>query len=60
VINKDGEIVGLIFDGNRQSLGGDFGFDPAVNRAIAVNVGLLREALSKVYRAERVVRELSQ
>jgi hypothetical protein len=60
VINKDGEIVGLIFDGNIQSLGGDFGFDPAVNRAVAVNVGALREGLAKVYHADRIVAELAQ
>lgn len=59
VINKAGEIVGLIFDGNIQSLGGDFGYDPAVNRAVAVNVGALREALKKVYRADRIVAELA-
>ncbi len=59
VINKAGEIVGLIFDGNIQSLGGDFGFDPAVNRAVAVNVGALREALTKVYHADRIAAELA-
>ncbi len=58
VINKAGEIVGLIFDGNIQSLGGDFGFDPAVNRAVAVNAGALREALTKVYHADRIAAEL--
>jgi len=58
VINKDGEIVGLIFDGNQQSLGGDFGFDAAANRAVAVNAGALREALAKVYHADRLVAEL--
>ncbi len=58
VLNKAGEIVGLIFDGNIQSLGGDFGFDPAVNRAVAVNVGALREALTKVYHADRIAAEL--
>ncbi|HZV21475.1 MAG TPA: S46 family peptidase, partial [Hyphomicrobiales bacterium] len=60
VIGKDGKVVGLIFDGNRQSLGGDFGFDAAVNRAVAVNVGALREALAKVYHADRLVRELER
>ncbi len=60
MINKNGEIVGLIFDGNRQSLGGNFGFDAAVNRAVAVNVGALREALSKVYHADRLMAELAQ
>jgi hypothetical protein len=60
VINKGGEVVGLIFDGNIQSLGGDFGFDPAVNRAVAVNVGALREGLAKVYHADRLVAELAE
>ena len=58
VINKAGEVVGLIFDGNIQSLGGDFGFDRPANRAVAVNVGALREALAKVYKADRIVKEL--
>jgi hypothetical protein len=60
VVNKAGEVVGLIFDGNIQSLGGDFGFDLAVNRAVAVNVGALREALAKVYHADRIVEELAK
>jgi hypothetical protein len=60
VINQAGEVVGLIFDGNIQSLGGDFGFDPSVNRAVAVNVGALREALTKVYHAERILDELAR
>jgi Peptidase S46 len=42
-----------------QSLGGDYGYNAAVNRTIAVNVGAIREALSKVYRADRLVRELA-
>jgi Peptidase S46 len=59
VINKDAEIVGLIFDGNIYSLGGDYGFDAALNRSVAVSVGALREALIKVYRAKRIAEELS-
>ena len=60
VINKNAEVVGLIFDGNIQSLGGDFGYDGAVNRAVAVNSGALKEALAKIYHADRVVTELSR
>jgi hypothetical protein len=59
VVNKAGEVVGLVFDGNIQSLGGDFGYDGAVNRAVAVTVGILREGLAKVYHADRIVEELS-
>jgi hypothetical protein len=52
-------VVGLYFDGNIQSLGGNFGFDPAVNRAVAVDTGAIREALTKIYRADRIVGELN-
>jgi len=60
VINRDAEVVGLIFDGNIQSLGGDFGFDPEQNRAVSVAVGALREALARVYHADRIVDELTR
>jgi V8-like Glu-specific endopeptidase len=58
VVNKAGEIIGLIFDGNTQSLGGDYGYDESANRAIAVHSAALIEALDKVYGAKRVVAEL--
>jgi hypothetical protein len=60
VIGKDGDAVGLIFDGNIQSLGGDFGYDGSVNRAVAVDTTALTEALSKIYHADRLVKELQQ
>ncbi len=60
VINKAGEVVGLIFDGNIQSLGGDYGYDGTANRAISVSVGAMREALTKVYHADRIVNELAK
>jgi hypothetical protein len=60
VINKAAEVVGLIFDGNIESLGGEFGFDPQENRAVAVAVGALREALAKIYHADRLVAELGE
>ena len=58
VVNRNGEIVGLVFDGNIQSLGGDYGFDDRVNRTVAVHSGALIEALQKVYGADRLVKEL--
>ncbi len=59
VINRNAEIVGLIFDGNIQSLGGDYAFDESVNRAVAVTSQGLLEALSKIYGATRIVGEIS-
>jgi V8-like Glu-specific endopeptidase len=58
VINKDGEVIGLIFDGNIHSLGGDYGFDESLNRAVAVHSAALIESLDKVYGAKRIVDEL--
>jgi len=60
VINKEGEVVGLIFDGNIHSLGGDYYFDPAKNRAVAVDSAALIEALDKIYGAARLRDELKK
>ena len=58
VFNKDLQVVGLIFDGNIQSLGGENGFDPAVNRAVSVCSPALLESLDRIYGAKRIVAEL--
>jgi hypothetical protein len=60
VIGRDGNAIGLIFDGNIQSLGGDFGYDGSVNRAVAVDTAALMEALTKIYHADRLAKELSR
>jgi peptidase S46-like protein len=59
MINRAGEIVGLIFDGNIHSLGGAFWFDPRTNRAVAVHSGAILESLAKVYGASDLVREIT-
>jgi hypothetical protein len=59
VIGRNGEAIGLIFDGNLQSLGGDFGYDGSQNRAIAVDVTGITEALKHIYHADRLVKELT-
>ena len=58
VVNRDGEIVGLIFDGNIESLVGDFVYDSYQNRAVAVHTGGMTEALRKLYGAQKLVDEL--
>ncbi len=60
VINRQGEVVGLVFDGNIQSLGGAFWFEESVNRAVAVATPAILEALDKVYAIPRIVRELTR
>ena len=59
VINAKGELVGLIFDGNIQSLPGYFVYDAAVNRAVSVDARGILEALRVVYKAEALVKELA-
>jgi hypothetical protein len=59
VIGRGGEVIGLIFDGNIQSLGGDYGYDGSVNRAVAVDVTGITEALKNIYHADRLVKELT-
>lgn len=59
VINKDAEIIGLIFDGNIQSLGGDYGYDESVNRAVSVSSAALLESLKSIYSADRIVTEIT-
>jgi hypothetical protein len=58
VFNRKMELVGLVFDGNLQSLGGAFWFDESVNRTVAVSSAAILETLKKVYGADRVVKEL--
>ena len=59
MIDRDGRIVGLIFDGNIHSIGGDYWFDPAKNRSVAVDGRGIREALRSVYQADRVLQEIA-
>ena len=58
LVNRKGEVAGLIFDGNIHSLGGDYGYDPALNRTVAVDSAGLLEAMDKIYGAGRLVKEL--
>lgn len=38
VMNGKGEVIGLAFDGNYEGLGGDYAFEPALNRTLAVDI----------------------
>jgi len=58
LIDQDAKVIGLIFDGNIFSLGGDYGYDAKQNRAVAVDSHALLEGLRKVYHLNRVVDEI--
>jgi hypothetical protein len=58
VIDRKGELVGIIFDGNIHSLVLDFGYDDKQARAVAVDARGIAEALRSVYQARNVLSEL--
>lgn len=58
VVNRDGELVGLIFDGNIESMAGDFVYDGTKNRAVAVHSAGMIEGLRKLYGADALADEL--
>ena len=59
VVNKKGELVGLIFDMNIQALPGYFTYDESINRAVSVDSRAILESLKKVYKADALVNELA-
>ncbi|MGB6746263.1 MAG: S46 family peptidase [Terracidiphilus sp.] len=58
VIDREGELVGMIFDGNIESLAGDFVYNGEKNRAVAVDAAGMIEALRKIYGAGALADEL--
>jgi hypothetical protein len=59
VVNREGEVVGLIFDGNIQSLVLDFEFTEKQARAVAVHSRGIIEALRKIYGADNLADEMT-
>jgi hypothetical protein len=57
-VNAKGEIVGIVFDGNIQSLPNDFQYTETQARAIHVSSQAIFEALRKVYGADRLLDEI--
>ena len=58
VINRRAELVGLVFDGNIQSLVGNFIYDERQNRTVSVHPRVMIDALRKVYGADALAAEL--
>jgi len=58
VLDRAGTVIGAAFDGNIHSLGGNYGFDPALNRTIVVSSAAIEEALEHIYPAPTLLAEL--
>lgn len=60
VLNLDGHVVGLAFDGNIHSTGGSFGFDPELNRTVSLSSQMIVAALRGIYGANALADELTR
>jgi len=58
VINKNAEVVGLAFDGNIESLPGQFIFTTETNRTVSVHSAGIKEAVKDLYQFKRLSKEL--
>jgi len=57
-VNKEGEVVGIIFDGNIESLPGNFAYSDVESRAVSVDSRGIQEALRNIYGADALADEL--
>ena len=60
VINRQAEFVGIIFDGNIQSLTSNYLYTDEVSRAVSVSASAIRAAMREVYGAEKYANELGR
>ena len=58
LVNREGELVGVLFDGNLEELGNRFAYSDTVARSLAVDMRAMVEALDKVYGARGLLREI--
>lgn len=58
VLDKAGTVIGAAFDGNIHSLGGNYGYDPALNRTVVVSAAALTEAMRSIYPSPALLAEL--
>jgi len=59
VLDQELELVGVVFDGNIESLPGDYIYLPELNRSVAVDIRAILAALDHVYDMDRLVLELT-
>ncbi len=59
IVNRKGEVIGLAFDGNIESLPGRYYFDGRANRTLSVDTRAILEVLTNVFNAPHLVKELT-
>ena len=59
VLDGEGKLVGLAFDGNWESVSSNWVFDPAMTRMIAVDGRYLRWVMQEVYPAPQLLKEMN-
>jgi hypothetical protein len=59
VVNRAGEFVGIVFDGNIHSLAWDYFYTDERGRAVSVDARAIVEALRSVFDAGEIVAELT-
>jgi hypothetical protein len=59
LINKAGEVVGIVFDGNIESLAWNFEYSDKVARAVEVDSRAIVESLKQIYHADTLVNEIT-
>ena len=59
VMNDNGELIGIAFDGNWESLSGDINFDDNLQRCIAVDIRYVLFVIDKLGGAQRLINEMT-
>ncbi len=59
VINANGELIGLAFDGNWEAMSGDIAFEPALQRTISVDIRYVLWCIDKLAGAKHIVDEMT-
>ena len=58
LVDAQGRLVGLAFDGNIHSIAGSYWYDEKMNRAVAVHPAIIITALREVYGANAIAAEI--
>jgi len=58
VLNGDGQLIGLAFDGNWEAISGDYAFEPALQRTISVDIRYVLFIIEKYAGATNLIKEL--